>query len=1846
MKKLITLLFLSPTLLLAQSLISTGNEIIYVEPGTAISSVNGFHMSGTSSNVLSIEQGNTPYNLAPASRRVLVTNSAARLEVRNLGRTQIANFYMDVDYAATRVIADLRIQNTNSASSYNVGLEQISHANFNDIPVEWTITRNASAPSNVHNLVFFWGNELETAQIPVKRLFIFDNAINEWVQLPDANTSVDEFNKTLVFSGFRGELNSTRFMIAQAEANVLLTGNLLPFDLCSAGSNSVQSFSVQGTNLSNALSVHAPLDFSVSLIPQGPFLDSVTINPIGFNVQPTVIYIKLNQGATLNGSATILASSSDIFYGNVQDSIVINGNTDTINPSIIAPLDITTYLVNTCRLFNLELGVPTTADNCTVASVINDAPTSFTVGTTSVIWTVTDGSGNTATATQNVLVVDTVKPTLAIPLNLTVSANNGCDATGVQLGNATAVDNCAIASITNNGLSAYPKGVTNVTWTAVDVNGNITTAIQTVTVIDNSKPLMTVPSNLVIAANANCEAVGVNLGTLIASDNCGTVTITNDAPLAFPMGMTTVTWTAIDSVGNSTTGTQTVQVNDSTAPTIAAPSAVTLYTNNGCFVMNPSLGVPTTADNCTVASVINDAPTSFTVGTTSVTWTVTDGSGNTATATQNVLVVDTVKPTLAIPLNLTVSANNGCDATGVQLGNATAVDNCAISSITNNGLSAYPKGVTNVTWTAVDVNGNSTTAIQTVTVIDNTKPLMTVPSNLVIVANANCEAVGVNLGTPIASDNCGTVTITNDAPLAFPMGMTTVTWTAIDSVGNSTTGTQTVQVNDSTAPTIAAPSAVTLYTNNGCFVMNPSLGVPTTADNCTVASVINDAPTSFTVGTTSVIWTVTDGSGNTATATQNVLVVDTVKPTLAIPLNLTVSANNGCDATGVQLGNATAVDNCAIASITNNGLSAYPKGVTNVTWTAVDVNGNITTAIQTVTVIDNSKPLMTVPSNLVIAANANCEAVGVNLGTLIASDNCGTVTITNDAPLAFPMGMTTVTWTAIDSVGNSTTGTQTVQVNDSTAPTIAAPSAVTLYTNNGCFVMNPSLGVPTTADNCTVASVINDAPTSFTVGTTSVIWTVTDGSGNTATATQNVLVVDTVKPTLAIPLNLTVSANNGCDATGVQLGNATAVDNCAIASITNNGLSAYPKGVTNVTWTAVDVNGNITTAIQTVTVIDNSKPLMTVPSNLVIAANANCEAVGVNLGTLIASDNCGTVTITNDAPLAFPMGMTTVTWTAIDSVGNSTTGTQTVQVNDSTAPTIAAPSAVTLYTNNGCFVMNPSLGVPTTADNCTVASVINDAPTSFTVGTTSVTWTVTDGSGNTATAMQNVLVVDTVKPTIIAPSNIALSVDSNCQVSGLALGRVISSDNCAVASVTNNSPSVFGVGQTIITWTVTDVNGNIATADQLVTISDITPPVITAPSDISVATNVGCSANGVVLGTPIATDNCAVTSITNNAPVTFPEGITTVVWTAVDANGNRATAQQVVTVIDSTAPVLTPPADLVYNTNNGCFAVNVPLGTPIATDNCFLAALTNNAPSSYPIGNTTITWTATDVEGNSTTATQLVTIVDAQKPTLIVPSDIEVNSNLGCSATNIALGNPLVTDNCGIKNISNNAPTVYPLGQTTVVWTVEDSSGNITTDNQYVLVKDTIIPNAQFRDITIKLNADGSDYEITVADVDNGTSDNCGIQSIELSQYFFNCIDLGQNRVTATVIDNYGNEVDKSFIVTVTPSNEDVDFDGIDDACDDDVNTTVVKVPNGFTPDGDNFNDYFVIPGLGQYTQVELEIFNQYGNRVYQSKNYQNDWDGTSSVTGSPVDDDTYFYVLTLDGKVTKQGYVYINRIR
>jgi hypothetical protein len=663
------------------------------------------------------------------------------------------------------------------------------------------------------------------------------------------------------------------------------------------------------------------------------------------------------------------------------------------------------------------------------------------------------------------------------------------------------------------------------------------------------------------------------------------------------------------------------------------------------------------------------------------------------------------------------------------------------------------------------------------------------------------------------------------------------------------------------------------------------------------------------------------------------------------------------------------------------------------TTTELDSGDNTFTATATV---DHVACVITCPSNITASTDQDQYYATVSYQTT-DNGNCGTGTVSNPPSGShFPVGTTLVTSGGRDGAACSFS----VTVNDTQAPSISCPANVTTTESpagSGSAVVN--YAAPTVTDNDPQAAATCDHPSgsSFPVGDTTVICTATDRAGNSSTACQFTVTVESLGGcTLGCPQDITVNNDAGACGAIVTYPGATSSQDCAAGTVSYSQASgtSFPVGTTTVTAT----RSTGETCTFHITVVDSEAPQVTCPANVTVnAASGQCDAT-VNPGTATATDQCAGVTVagarTDGGSLngSYHVGATTIVWTATDAAGNTSSCEQTVTVNDTTAPTITCPPNINQGNDPGACSATLDPGTATGTDGCGIESVTGtrsdheplDAP--YPVGTTTITWVATDQSDNTATCSQTVIINDTESPTVVAPADSSASADANCQaaVPDYITGSTVT-DNCT-PTVTQSpaAGTLVGTGTTTVTVTATDAAGHSASDTVVFTVNDTTAPTITAPADVTAYTGPGAtSCDAVVtLGSPTTSDNCAGVTVTRSpSGNTFGLGDTNVVWTATDAAGNTATATQKVTVIDNTPPVVTPPANIVVTLPANSSATSMAVSYPnpaTATDNCAGAITISYSPTSgstFSVGTTTVTVSATDAHNNTGTATFTVTVL-------------------------------------------------------------------------------------------------------------------------------------------------------------------------------------------------------------------------------------------------------------------------------
>jgi HYR domain-containing protein/putative Ig domain-containing protein len=315
---------------------------------------------------------------------------------------------------------------------------------------------------------------------------------------------------------------------------------------------------------------------------------------------------------------------------------------------------------------------------------------------------------------------------------------------------------------------------------------------------------------------------------------------------------------------------------------------------------------------------------------------------------------------------------------------------------------------------------------------------------------------------------------------------------------------------------------------------------------------------------------------------------------------------------------------------------------------------------------------ITCPADISTSTDPNqCSAV-VTYATPSATSNCGTATVTCSpaSGSTFAKGVTTVTCTATDNLGNTGSCAFTITVNDAQPPSIIVPDSFSEPTAvNQCSVV--VYYGPAARDNCPGVTTNCDPPSGSAIpkGVTTVTCTATDTSGNTASGSFTITVIDTQPPSIACPANITKSTDpNSCSAL-VSYAAPTVTDNCpgATATCTPPSGTTFPKGVTTVTCIATDASGNQSSCSFAITVNDTQAPTITGPSAITAVAPLACPtttSTTVSYPSPVVSDNCPGVTFACSpaSGSSFSVGTTTVTCTATDSSGNKSSCSFTVSV--------------------------------------------------------------------------------------------------------------------------------------------------------------------------------------------------------------------------------------------------------------------------------------------------------------------------------------------------------------------------------------------------------------------------------------------------------------------------------------------------------------------------------------------------------------------------------------------------------
>ena len=731
---------------------------------------------------------------------------------------------------------------------------------------------------------------------------------------------------------------------------------------------------------------------------------------------------------------------------------------------------------------------------------------------------------------------------------------------------------------------------------------------------------------------------------------------------------------------------------------------------------------------------------------------------------------------------------------------------------------------------------------------------------------------------------------------------------------------------------------------------------------------------------------------------------------------------------------------------------------------------------------------------------------------------------------------------------------------DTTAPVATAQNLTVYLDANGAASITPNDADNGSADNCPI-DYLATSDSAFTCADAGLTLNLElyafDPSGNIDTGAFSVTVLDTTSPIVfAIDTTIYLDASGNAAITVTQIDSASS-DNCNIATrvLSDSTFDCTEVGINNITLTVTDVNGNVSVVSSVVTVIDSITPTTIAIDTTIYLSGAGTASVTVTQIGYLSSDNCATFNLAlSDSVFDCTDADSTlaIILTGSDSYGNSSTDTSYITVLDTTAPVATAQNLTVYLDSLGAAAIAADSVNNGTYDNCGIAS-LSISTSSFNcadTGTNTIDFIATDNKGNADTVQVIITALDT-QPAVVIAQNLTLQLDASGQATTTALAVDNGSyDNCGIALV-SISQSTFSCADTaapqIITLYVEDVSGNIDSTTVLMTIEDNVAPTV-------VTTNFTVGLDSFGFASIIAdsiddgsSDNCSIESVWLDqntfscANVNNPVTITLFVR---DVSGNINFGTAVVTVIDTIAPQIVVQNDTAYLDSMGTVSIAATLFNNGTWDSCGVNNLTlsQGAFDCSDFGTQTIIFSATDFNGNTSTDNVDITILDMIAPTIIIQDLIVYLDSFGVAsmtADSVDIG---TWDSCGMASViidSSSFNCANHNDTLPVIFTATDIHGNVSFDTATFYIYDTLSPSIFAHSDTFYLDSAGQ-YVVSYTQLNDSTSDNCGVDSIYLSDTLFTCLTVDSTvNIWFYAHDIHGNldslELDITMLDTIQP---------------------------------------------------------------------------------------------------------------
>lgn len=715
---------------------------------------------------------------------------------------------------------------------------------------------------------------------------------------------------------------------------------------------------------------------------------------------------------------------------------------------------------------------------------------------------------------------------------------------------------------------------------------------------------------------------------------------------------------------------------------------------------------------------------------------------------------------------------------------------------------------------------------------------------------------------------------------------------------------------------------------------------------------------------------------------------------------------------------------------------------------------------------------------------------------------------------------------------------------------------------------------------------------------TLVLITATDSTGLVTECNFFITVANSGFKITACPSNITTFADANCQAI-VSWDSPSYIDNCNSSPTLDSTHiigAFFDVDSTEVRYTLTNSIGNRDTCSFLVIVNDNTPPLITgcdLDTTIYTSINACTQAYSWDEANIIVSDNCDVIKIPDSSYQStdnFPLGTTTVTYSALDASGKTTDCSFDVTVLDTFPPVATTcPNDTIVEVFSVCDTM-VSWIAPIFTDACDGTLDITqnfNSGASYPTGIYAVDYSATDHTGNVGHCIFLLTVKDNIAPTLEpCPADTTISVVANCEVTYNYI-MPAATDLCSSTIIPVATPATtsFSIGSNLITITATDNGGN--------------------------------------------TTDCSftVTAVDNASPTTIcPQGIT----------------------INSNGTILSDPSNIIQGVMaSGCDMPIINFSFPEIVDNC-QAMLTDSSVlmSSFPVGTTIFSYNYSDLSGNGQVCTFEVNVV-ADTQLVIIMAD----NNPVCPGSNVVLSSSVTSSTAdflwsGPFSFASNSPT--PTINNFMFQNIGEYSVTIT-DGGCQLQPATPLHLTIAKNIAA--NTDAHTMPINTTDtIEVLLNDELSEQNVVITidqEPLNGSVEVINNKIVYTPDAGYSGLDQMFYQVCVENCSQFCATAQVNIEINLAAGTDTCIIPNLITPNDDNLNDGLILDCLTTTNEAsKLLIYNQWGGLVFKAAPYLNDWTGYHKDNPDrPLPDGTYFYIFWKDTQQEPQkGFITLFR--